>query len=494
MPAPDRFEARLARVLPFVTAACFAVMLLSLQFGFLDRFFVTTWHGRLAFDYFSVPRAFVNLCRGVSVFATPDGQYGPYASWYPYHPALAVWLGGPLSLFKPWTGYAAFVALSGTLLYFCARLLGRFTDNPAARQAGYFILMCSPAAYLMLWCGQMHVFTVVSAALIMADLLDLLLVKTARWNWRIGRYELRPVLLAGLLLSLFSKPVLLLILPALFAVPGYRATLLGGGAVYALVSVLFVLLPRLNPQGIGFDGLVSALLDPKTLFRPEKSGDIVFYTYKMEFVRDNAIHWLNMKSRSGFFEPEHMEFFSLSAFLAHLAGRPLSQRVYMLPVYLMLVLSGGCYFIKNAEKRLACVITVCALGLLGFYTSYAVVYEYHFVTLMPVLAAMLGLGYSRRGRAAFGVYGPAVFCAGGALLFAPTSYYWFLNPAYGFHRPELALLSPVYIPVFLSGGVYDWALDYIRVLRAVAVAGMLAGLLIAARHTFAEGFKKEFYE
>lgn len=487
---PNKFEARLAKALPVLTAAVFGVFLLSLKFHFLDKFFATTWHGRFGFDYFSVPRAFKNLLHGMSIFATPDGSFGPYASWYPYHPSLAVWLGGPLSLFSPWASYAAFVILSAAVLFACAWLLGRFVPDAAPRRAGYFIMLCLPAVYLMLWCGQMHVFTVAAAALILADLLDLLFIKNPRWSARLGKYELRPALAAGILVSLFSKPMLLLILPALFAVRLYRASIIGSCGVYALVSAVFLFVRPLNPQGVGTDVLIDAAVNPAMLVKTVIVGGRESLTYRTEFLHDNAIHWLNLKSRSGFPDHGNMEFFSLSSFLAH-AGLAVPQRVFMLPVYFIVFLSGLCYFVKNTEKRLACVLNVCALGILSFYTSYAVVYEYHYTTLAPVLAVMLGLYYSARGRALFGGAGLALFCAGGALLFAPTPYYWLINPAYGFHRPELAAFPLSQIHIFLTNHVYDWALEYMRVLRAVPVAVMLAGLLVMAYHTFREGFKKE---
>ena len=42
-----------------------------------------------------------------------------------------------------------------------------------------------------------------------------------------------------------------------------------------------------------------------------------------------------------------------------------------------------------------------------------------------------------------------------------------------------------------TGEVYDWALNYMRVLRALPVALMFAGVLVMAWKTFSEGFKKE---
>ena len=54
---------------------------------------------------------------------------------------------------------------------------------------------------------------------------------------------------AGILLSLFSKPAVVLMLPVLLVTRETRKCVLGPVAVYAVVSLLFLALPVLNPGG-----------------------------------------------------------------------------------------------------------------------------------------------------------------------------------------------------------------------------------------------------
>ncbi len=54
---------------------------------------------------------------------------------------------------------------------------------------------------------------------------------------------------SGLVISLLSKPVVVLMLPVLFLLPETRRKLLCRWAVYAAVSLLFLLVGRLNPGG-----------------------------------------------------------------------------------------------------------------------------------------------------------------------------------------------------------------------------------------------------
>ncbi len=88
----------------------------------------------------------------------------------------------------------------------------------------------------------MHVFVVLAVALILAGLMRL-----EQEPQRADRH-LRWIQL-GLLISLLSKPVVALMLPVLFVLPETRRKLLLPVAVYAVLSLLFLLVPRLNPGG-----------------------------------------------------------------------------------------------------------------------------------------------------------------------------------------------------------------------------------------------------
>ena len=74
--------------------------------------------GKMGIDFFQIPRGFNNLLAGNSVMLTEVGDYGPYATPYLNHPLVAVAIGSWASVFSPWAGYAAFVAVSLGLMFF----------------------------------------------------------------------------------------------------------------------------------------------------------------------------------------------------------------------------------------------------------------------------------------------------------------------------------------------------------------------------------------
>ena len=93
------------KALPWITGLCVLAQLLSLKLGLLNAFFFDAVHADVqGIDYFSLPKAFLNLAAGRSAYATFDPPaYGPHYTWFILHPAVAVWLGSWLSLFDPMT-------------------------------------------------------------------------------------------------------------------------------------------------------------------------------------------------------------------------------------------------------------------------------------------------------------------------------------------------------------------------------------------------------
>jgi len=165
-------EEFLSRWLPYVTAAWVCLMLLSLKFRFLDCLAVTTWHGRLGVDFFAVPRSFINLVHHQSIYATRQCGWGPYAAWFPYHPALSVLLGSWLSLFKPWTAYSVFAGISIAVFFYCGLLARQFISGGVLGKLAYFLPLCSIPAYLTIWNGQVHILVALAFCLFLADLLE----------------------------------------------------------------------------------------------------------------------------------------------------------------------------------------------------------------------------------------------------------------------------------------------------------------------------------
>ena len=161
-------------------------MSLSLFLGCLDQFVIGTWGGTIGADFFSVPRAWINLrhgdgiyfkadslVHGASIYPTAGGDFGPtYASAYPYHPALSVAVGSWTSLLPPVASYLAFVFFSLCVLWLSAALVARRVPGEGAKALAFFAVFAAPPTYFMLWNAQMHVFTVLAEACLLAGLVD----------------------------------------------------------------------------------------------------------------------------------------------------------------------------------------------------------------------------------------------------------------------------------------------------------------------------------
>jgi len=464
-------EKILFKILTYIIALSVVLMLTSLGTGFLDYFMPGTWHGRVGFDFFSVPRSFINLSAGRSIYDTWSVDFGPYATWFPYHPLLSVTVGAFFSLFSPWHSYIAFVLFSLALLFCGARCLAANFTDALFKRLVYFLVICSPVVYMMLWNGQMHVFVVLAACMVLADMFKLLRDPQAD-------PPVRRLLFYGVLICMFSKPVLLLALPALFAVKNYRRTLLFALAVYVGVSVLFVFVPFLNPMGVGLDRLLEAAANPSIIFDIKRHAGGIAVSYSREFALDNAIHWLNMRNLFSVVRDWNFEFFSLSSLLSYQFGH-VPAFILKLPVLLLLACSGLVYFIKENAARLKAAICAVLLSLCTFYLGYDSVYEYHYAALLPaVVGGLFMFLHDRRYATLWRIYmGAAVF------LYLPTPYIMVRNPAFGFHHWFTASMPITAIQTYLSGNPYGCWLTMLRVFRVVPVAVMFAVLvyLLAVR-------------
>ena len=462
-----------ARWLPYAIGAWVALMAVSLFTGWLDRLVITTWHGREGFDFFSVPRAFINLLHGQSIYLTKQCAYGPWATWYPYHPVLSVLAGSWLSLFSPWTAFGVFAAFSCGLLWLSGRMMALRAATPLLKQLSYFFMFCSTAAYLMLWNGQMHVFTVLAAALIAADLLDL-----AGGTQTRKLFGIRPLLAAGLLLTVFSKPVLLPAFLALFSIAEYRRTMIYSAALYALVSLAFLTVPFLNPAGLGFDALVDAALHPAHMYDQSIRAGQQFMTLKTEYMADNAIHWFNMANLVSGVDASGFEFFSVKSYLTQLSGVEIPKPITMLPVLLLAAGSLLNFRVKEKGKQACAALFLLMAAVTAFFVTYDRAYEYHYITALATVPAMLILAYQSplkfsRGLAAF-------YCLCAVVILLPTPYYFLQNAAYGHHTRLFASQPDGYIPVWLAANPYESILPIIRPFRALPALGMFSAAIMLA--------------
>jgi hypothetical protein len=167
----------------------------------------------------------------------------------------------------------------------------------------------------------------------------------------------------------------LLALPALFATRETRRALILPVALYAAISVLFLLIPALNSGGY------------------------------------NGIHWLNMVNASSSPKPmfsvvmridldlvKNAEVYCLPILLYRLMGTPVSQVVLKLPVLAVLVLSVLPLLLRSRRRRIDVLIATVMLGLLSHFLCYYMVWEYQYTTLLPMLPVLWWMSQREESR------------------------------------------------------------------------------------------------
>ncbi len=389
------------------------LMVLSLRWRFLDMFVPGTWHGRIGLDFFCLPRGFINLVHHKSVFNTDFSQYGPYATWYTYHPILPIVFGSWLSLFKPWTAYGIFVGLSVIILWWCSRLLEAHTKSTFLKATIYGLFFCSPATYLMLWNAQVHILTVLGVTLVLVSLFDM---KIEIQKKKLVAGKVNKKMLWGLLISLFSKPIVLLAAPILLITKETRITTTISLVIYLLVSWLFLVVPFLNPESVPIQTWFSSEVLSGNNFRP-------FTIY------DNLNHWANMVYQSGVISTPkngyYHELFSLPTYMQFMLGFNLPPVIFKIPILIVAVFALLSFSIGSPIQRLRYVLLVVCLTICSFYLSYNLVWEYQYTTLIPVIGVMIILIKSKQ----INIPGflARLFLASAMLLYTPTCLFMFTN-------------------------------------------------------------------
>ena len=232
---------RQAQVLWGIAFVWLAVQLLSLRTGWLHLFFFDTDVGKVqGIDFFPLPRAFDGLAHDRSAFDTFHSSYGPYATWFLYHPAIA-FLFAPFLLLSPWVGYGVWTACSAGLMAVSAWLLGRQGADPLRRAWVGLLLLGSFPGFLMFYGGNVQALLVLAVVLV--------LVAVDRMRTQGTSTVAQRLLLAGLLLSLLTKPLVLVMLPLLLLMPETRRTAVRAIMVYVLVSAVFLLVPGAESCG-----------------------------------------------------------------------------------------------------------------------------------------------------------------------------------------------------------------------------------------------------
>jgi len=384
------------------TILTIVLFLFSFRYRFLDQFVIGSWHGNIGADFFSVPRGFLNLLQNTSMFDTAASSYGPYATQYFFHPAVAVLLGSWLSLFSPMVAFWVWVVCSIVLLLYAGHLFRQ--DSAVA----YPVMICSFPVYLMLWNAQMHVFTVLALALVVSGVLDY-------WHERNQLSRDRKIMI-GVLVSLLTKPMIVIVLPYLLVNRELRRPLFVAGLAYAGVSLACVFLPPLNPAG------------------------------------DNLIHWTNIVQESGKINPLKAEMFSLPVFVKLLYPVNFyTGFIVKLPLFASFIPLIWFGRLRTGNRRFAFSCLGVSLVIFSYYLAYTTVWEYHYATLYPVLIGIWILIV--RGEIFRIAWMKWLFLACGATLFLPTTAF--------LHRNDLV-------------NIFDW----ITLCRATRVVPIVIGYLL----------------
>lgn len=320
-----------------------AFVLIALVFQWANPLAPGTWHGRQGIDFYGVPNGFLHLIHEESMFRLDNRYPVPHVTQFVYHPLLAVTVGAWAALLPPLVAYWTFTLFSIALLIGCATALARLFTRRSEHLAIFLFFLGSVPTYLLLWNAQMHIFLVVSLTCVLLSIITQIQRPTnTAWS---------PLLAAGILLSLFTKPLILLFLPLLLLVRETRATTLFSIGAYALISSVFLFVPALNPVG------------------------------------DNAFHWVNIVTQAHEIPLQNFELFSLPALLVD-AGFFIHPLVYQLPFFFLLLLCPLILLVRSAQQRLMCAILfICVLSA-SYYLSYTLIWEYQYTTLLPVIVVL----------------------------------------------------------------------------------------------------------
>ncbi len=408
-------KATLTKLLPYITGLWVLLMLLSLKFGFFNLFF---WaDGQQGIDYWALPRGFLNLLNGVSLFDTFNGSQfgGPRSTWYLAHPAFEVFVSSWFTFFSPWVSYALFQVFSVGLIFYTGYLFAQQTTDKFTQQLCYFFVLFGFPVYWLLYVGNMH------APLILS--IGLLLVALYEMAYKADAKNSQEKLMAGLLISLLTKPIVLIMLPLFLLLKETRITTVKSLVIYGVISLLFILVPFLNPESIGLMRTIELLLDPEFV-----KQNLNIYTNKFVlnvYMKDNSIHWLNLIAQSDFDWNQNIQIFSLSAFTNALFGTNFPSMLFKLPLLFAVLSSVGVVFIADAKQRVeAAILLVSALSL-TFFLSYNTVWEYQLTSALPLIAFFALL--KTQEQSTIKSISLWVIVAG-ALLYLPTAYVFYGSP------------------------------------------------------------------
>jgi len=368
-----------SRFLPAITGLWVFVMLFSLQSGWLDSFFWAAQHAHVqGIDYFALPKSFLNLLERQSLYDSWQGNpFGPYATWYLAHPIFSLLVMPFFAFLPPWLSYIAFVVFSLSLMIYCGALYAK-NALPEEKNRYYAFFLLAFPVYWMFYVGNMHAPLVLSLALILLSLYDMAFVlnQEAHANKK---------LLFGLLISFFTKPVVILLLPALFLVKETRKTTTLALMVYLIVSWVTLSVPLINPESIGWSKRFILMFDFETI---KETMNIYKNQYHLnENMKDNAIHWFNLIAQSGY-RFNHIENCSFPVFLDTIFNKELPGFVYSLSIIFCLFCAVCLPLVAEKILRLRLLLLVVMLTSVSYFLSYNTIWEYQYTSMLPVIAML----------------------------------------------------------------------------------------------------------
>ena len=376
---------KLKKILPYLIF-CLAVfgiatIVFSLNNGLLNSFFFgSDGKSSQGIDYFSVPKAYLNLLESRSMFDSFNGRnFGPYSTWYCFHPAFTLWVSSYLSFFSTWGGYWFFVFITLLLMGICGFLASRLSDSLFDKSVVFFLFFSPFLTYVLLYVGNMHGFTVLCGSLILFGYYRLAFVDEKE------NQIAKRMIFFGLLISLFSKPIILPLFPLLLINKETRNISFSALGIYVLISIIFQMTPFLNPESIGLGKVLKTALNPDFI-----KTNLNIYSNKMivnEYMKDNSIHWFHIIAQSEYYW-NHIDIFSFSAFLNSLIGHKLPGIYYKIPVMLIVFFSFLLLFIPHAKKRLEISLIIIVTYFFSYFLGYNTIWEYQFTSLFPAIAVL----------------------------------------------------------------------------------------------------------
>ena len=339
-------------------------------------------------DFFCSPKAYLNLLDGISMYDTWGAR--PYINktitWYLSHPAFAVFVSSWLSCFKPWAAYWLWIIISVVIVFISGIIMSSCVEKPV--QKG-IVLLTSSISIPMFWTlyvGNSHAVIILSFACLFAGMIKLQGKKNGTGS---------KLVFGGILLSLFSKPVVVIMLPLFLIIRKTRKVTSIALLIYSIVSILFIIVPILNPESIGLGGIVRLL------------GNIGYVKTNMNIyannfvltpeMKCNSIHWFNLAAQAGH-NFSHIDIFSLASFVNDLSGKELAPIYFKIPLYVALAVTL-LFFLLEESKQIIAAIPVLILLVCSYFLSYNTVWEYQYSAMMPVFSTVLILffnGYRSR--------------------------------------------------------------------------------------------------